>query len=73
MFFFLCEVEEVKSGSENRRKLIDAASNLRLKSMTDDVQDSSLDTSLSSSSDSGVQYGTFAENGGRFVSVGYTP
>ena len=69
--FFLCKVEEVKSGSDNIRKLIEAASNFRQKSTTDDMEVSSSETSLSSFSDSGVQYGTFSKNGGRFVSVGY--
>ena len=69
--FFLCEVEEVKSGSENIRKLIEAASNFRQKSTTDDMEVSSSETSLSSFSDSGVQYGTFSENGGSLASVIY--
>lgn len=63
-------MEEVKSGSENARKLIEAASDQRLKSMTDDVQISSPTSSdsISSSPDSAAQYGTFAENGGLLTS-----
>ena len=60
--YVLCKVDELKSGSENVRKLIEAASNVQLESMTDDAVATSTE-SLSSSSNSDVQYGTFGEAG----------
>ena len=62
--FCLCKVEYVKSGSENVLTLIEATSNRRLKSMTDDINVSSMD-SLSASSDS-------AENKGLSIIVAVT-
>ena len=55
-------MEQLQSGSENVRKLIEAASDLQLESVADDVDTTSTE-SPSSSSNADVQYGAFSETG----------